>query len=63
MEDLSRTLGKCTGLMRHSQVVLLAEEREIQNSAPGGAHKPDLDNPNLELICHSYCIPHTCPYT
>lgn len=49
--------------MRHSQVVLLAEEREIQNSAPGGAHEPDLDNPNLELICHSYCIPHTCPYT
>lgn len=60
--------------MRHSQVVLLAEEQEIQNSAPGGwiippqpnperAHEPDLDNPNLELICHSYCIPHTCPYT
>lgn len=44
--------------MRHSQVVLLAEEREIQNSAPGGAHEPDLDNPNLELICHTAYLIH-----
>lgn len=42
--------------MRHSQVVLLAEEREIQNSAPGGAHEPDLDN--LELICHTAYLIH-----